>query len=279
MFLHVHARALAKLDGLRGLAIQRHARGIGARLRIGGGRDFTDAARQAFARRTPQLHQHRLADAHLTDARLGERDGDFAPGIAGQGIDGLSCGDGLPGFGQARRDHAVARREQARVRGLVAHQLVLRARGAVGGLLRIERRLADQFLRDQFAIAFEVAAEPRHLRLRGGDLQAGIAGIEFRQQRAAAHAIAGIDQALDQTAADAERERAFLAGADFAGIGTERGVRAARRLHHQYRASGFHRRFGFAAGGKRDRQYRHQHRNLRPVPHFAPSSRWSKLMN
>ena len=92
-------------------------------------------------------------------------------------------------------------------------------------------------------------------------------------------AIAGIDQALDQTAADAERERAFLAGADFAGIGTERGVRAARRLHHQYRASGFHRRFGFAAGGKRDRQYRHQHRNLRPVPHFAPSSRRSKLMN
>ena len=74
-----------------------------------------------------------------------------------------------------------------------------------------------------------------HFRLRGGGLQAGIAGIEFGQQLATAHAVAGIDKTLHHVAANAERERGFLACANFTCVGAESGLRAAGRMHHQHR--------------------------------------------
>jgi hypothetical protein len=49
-------------------------------------------------------------------------------------------------------------------------------------------------------------------------------------------AFTGIDVATDEVAADAECECAFLAGADLARIGDDRGIGAAARLFHQHRA-------------------------------------------
>src|SRR5690606_40996043 len=75
----------------------------------------------------------------------------------------------------------------------------------------------------------------RQLRARSLGLQALVARIELGQHLAGAHVLAGIDVAPRQVAADTERERAFLARADFAGIGRDRRPGAAARLYDQDR--------------------------------------------
>src|SRR5690606_36981933 len=89
----------------------------------------------------------------------------------------------------------------------------------------------------------------RQLRARGLGLQALVARIELGQHLAGAHVLAGIDVAPRQVAADTERERAFLARADLAGIGRDRRLGAAARLYDEDRTRPG-RFFVFAAAGR-----------------------------
>jgi hypothetical protein len=280
--LHVNAGALAQLDRIRGFTFQRHPRSVGAGLRIGSRRDLAHAALQQLAGGAPQLHHHLLAHADVADARFRQRDRDLTPVVACQRVDRLPRGDGLPGFGRARGDHAIARCMQARVGRLVAGQFVLRARGAIRGLLGIEGRLADQFLRHQLAVALQVAADADHFRLRGAGLQGGVARIELGQQLPLADAVADLGEASHQVATDPERERAFIACADVAGIRRRRGVGTRGGMHHQHRARRFRHGRLPAAGGERRQQCHSQHRTHvacalphDPTPRLVPLLDWS----
>ena len=71
-------------------------------------------------------------------------------------------------------------------------------------------------------------------------------------------AIAGIDQALDQVAANPERERAFLARMHVAGKSRPATDSAGLRLYHPYRPVRLGRRLGAATAGQH--QHRRQHR-------------------
>src|SRR5690606_5579835 len=120
---------------------------------------------------------------------------------------------------------------QAAVGDLVARSLEFGPRGAglsqrrgIRRLLRIAGGTADQLFPGQLRVALAVGAGTPQLALggsearpRGAFLQCQVAGIEFGQQLAGPDPVADIDQAAYQLAADAERERAFLAGADLAG--------------------------------------------------------------
>ena len=164
--------------------------------------------------------------AEIPDARFRQCDRDFATGVAGKGEDRLPGRDHLAGFGLAGGDHAVARRAQLRVAGLVAGDVQLRARGlglargrGLGGVLRIERGTADQLLLCEFRVTGAIGAARASsasaavdLRLGGLRLQAQVAGIEFGQHLAALDLVADIDLAPHQVAADTEREWRFPRG-------------------------------------------------------------------
>ena len=79
------------------------------------------------------------ADVEIADARFRQCDRDFAAGVAGQREDRLPGRDDLAGFGLAVGDHAVARRTQLRVAGLVAGDIQLRACGLAPGPRRRRR--------------------------------------------------------------------------------------------------------------------------------------------
>ena len=105
--------------------------------------------------------------------------------------------------------------------------------------------------------------------------------VSVGQQLAALDAVAGIDQALDQVAADTERQRALVACADVAGVRGRRGIGACRGMHHQHRARGFDRRLLPAAAGERRQQCHPQHRTHTacavphcPTPRLAPLLDW-----
>ena len=76
------------------------------------------------------------------------------------------------------------------------------------------------------------------MRLRGTGLRGEVAGVEHGEQVAGAHVRTDIHFAAHQLASHAERERALLAGADFAGIGGQGGFGATTGVHDQHRTPG-----------------------------------------
>ena len=144
--------------------------------------------------------------------------------------DRLADRDDLSGFGPRRRDHAVGVGLEIGIGELVAGE-VERAAGApeaafgfvVRRLLAVvfgDRRVAARLQR---GVAVEIGRGLRKtrggrgkLRLGALDLQAEVLRVEARDDVAHANAIADIDDALDDLAADAEAEIGFVAGADHA---------------------------------------------------------------
>jgi len=244
-----YARALAQFDLGQCFRGEADAGGIRTPLCIGGRGDLTDRAGQQLARAVPQFHLHRLAHLVITDVAFRQGDHDFAAAIGGQGEHGLPGADHLPGFGLAARDHAIGGRTQLGVLGLVtgpgqigAGGIGLALRRLEGSGLAVECGLADQLLFGQRGVALLVIAGAdqigfggRELRLRGTGLGGVVGGVQLGQQLALAHALAGIDMALDQVAPDAERQWAFLAGADLTGIGSHFLAGHGARVDHQHR--------------------------------------------
>ncbi len=151
-----------------------------------------------------------------------------------------------------------------RHRQLRAGALGLRLGGGEGGLLGIEKRLADQPPLQHFGVAVALGPGQRELGLGGAELGAhgvGLQGqiprIELCQHLALAHARAGVDEAARDLAADPERQRRLLARAHFAGKNLQR-RRRRLRLHHD-RGPG--RRAGVVIrSASRQRQHRQSER-------------------
>ena len=150
----VHARALAELGAGAG-GIEAHARGVGAGLRIGAGRQFADAAGDALAALGPKFHQHRLPDLEARVVAFRHADRDFAFAVRRERKHRLPRGPDLSDFGLATGDDAIGRRAQARVVGLVAGHVELRAHlahlrfgGLVGHVLLLVHRFADELALD-----------------------------------------------------------------------------------------------------------------------------------
>ena len=127
-------------------------------------------------------------------------------------------------------------------------------------LKELSRHLFERPIRQRFCPAGALC------ELRGLRLQAQVAGVEFGQQVAAMHGVADIHETPGEVATDAERQRAFLAGAHFAGESQCRRLRAAAGMHHQHRACRHRRCIGATAGGERRRQAQcHGQREWFPV--------------
>ena len=176
--------------------------------------------------------------------------------------------DDLARFGGNCSDDAILRRDERRVRGLIARDaqvrlrlLELRAVGVHRVALRVERGGADELLLEEMQVALVLGLREVVLVLRGGDLllrrlrlQADVRRVEPRQHLALAHVRAGIDRALDDLAADPEREIGFVARLHFAR--EHRGVAAAARddLREHDGARGIGDGFLLrATGGEQDR--------------------------
>ncbi len=203
----------------------RHAHGERPRDRIDRRRDLADLRAVRLLRFGDQ-HDHDLLGAgELRQARLRHRDRDLALGLARVPHHRLPCRDDLSRFGRDRRDHAVLRRNERRVRRLILRHgeiglrlLELRAVRVHRIALRVERRRTDELLLEQCLVAlvfgareFELVLRCCDLRPRGFGLQADVGRIEPRENLSLRHARAGVDGADDDLAGNAEREIGLVA--------------------------------------------------------------------
>ena len=87
---------------------------------------------------------------------------------------------------------------------------------------------------------------------RRGGREAQVLRVEAREQGPLAHRLAKLDRALDELAADAEREIGLVARADLAGIHMDRRSAAGADLAHQHRQGRRRRGLDVLAGGERE---------------------------
>ena len=162
----------------------------------------------------------RLGMASLFKPGLRQRDDCFLLAAMRQPRYGLTDRDNLSGLGEGRGDHAINVSLKIAIGELVAGELerALRARESALGL--IVRRLLEIELGDrrvtallQGGIALQISSSLRPVRgrrcklgLRALDLQLQVLRIESRDHVAGAHAVADVDGARDDLAADPERE-------------------------------------------------------------------------
>jgi hypothetical protein len=151
---------------------------------------------EALIRLRPQLHRNRLADLEAAEALLRQADQHFTLAIGGQGKHGLPGGHHLPDFHRTLGHHAVLRRTQHGVTGLVGRDVelgfdLLEAgfAGSVEVFGVVVLRTADHLTVHQGLVAITLGAHQVQVGFGGGDLGAGglqlqahVLGIELRQR-------------------------------------------------------------------------------------------------
>ncbi len=248
-----YTRALWPSSTRIGRRAEAHPRGVGARGRVGGGRQLAHHAREALAGFRPQFHRQLAADGEARQPLLGDADRDFALAIGGEQEHRLPGRDDLPRLGQALADDAVARGAQHSVADLVAGGRELRAGlahprlgGAQRGHARVVERAADQLPVDQVLVARKLGFRQRLVRFGGNQrrarslrLQARIGRIELGQRLAGTHAAADVHQSARQLAGHAEGQGGFFARMHLTRVGGDRAVPGRRPGHHRRPRRGF----------------------------------------
>jgi hypothetical protein len=105
------------------LPLVNEMRAAKVRIWIGGRRQLTNLPGEALVRLGPQFNGHRLADLEPPEALLRQADRHFALAVGGEGKHGLPGGDHLPDFHRTLGHHAVLRRAQHGVTGLVGRDV------------------------------------------------------------------------------------------------------------------------------------------------------------
>ena len=138
-------------------------------------------------------------------------------------------------------------------------------------LTAVERGLADEVLRLQFAKARGVGFGELPLRFAGTGGERGIGGIDAGQHLSRTYAGACIDQTFADLAGDAEGQRLFDPRADLAGIDIVVATPRLTDAHRQHRTQRLCFRRLATAGGKQE--CAQTERDQKPfAPHAAPRS-------
>src|SRR5690606_3151311 len=244
-----YARALPQLG--RHLALGKgDTGGESTRLRIRRWRHLAYAAGEALVGLRPEFHLDLLAYLETPEALFRQADRHLTLAIGRQGEDGLPGGDHLSHLDRTTGDHAILRRAQHGVVGLVARHVVLGLdllqAGLAGAILVldvVELRAADQIAPKQrlVALAFgahglQVGLGRCHLCTGGFQLQAHVLRVQLGKRLILLHPITDVHHALAHLAAYAKGQLRFIARADLARITVDQsGGRL--RLHHHGRAN------------------------------------------
>ncbi len=178
----------------------------------------------------PQFDRHRLTDLEAAEALLRQADQHFALAVGGEGKHGLPGGDHLTDFHRTLGHHAILRRTQHRVTGLIGRDVefgfdLFEAgfTGAVKVFGIVVGRAADHLPIHQGLVAIALGAHQVEIGFGGSDLGAGgfqlqahVLRIELGQRLIGLDALTFIDQSSADFAANAERQIGLVAGAHLA---------------------------------------------------------------
>ncbi len=240
----LHAGSHAQAYFVRAVQ-QGDARRVSARGGVGGGGQLTQPpAQMLLTLGGKQGDVGQRADLELAQAHFRHGNRHFAFAILRQLQHRLPGRHDLPDLGQDGRHHPGALGTQFGVGRLVARQPSLGNRRLQGGFLGVQRRLADEFFGEQFAVAVRFVLRQFQLRLGGIALQRRIRDIQPRQHLPGGNLLPDFHQSRRHLATQPETEWQLMPGAHVAVVLPDAGHGMLGNLQSEGGTRGWHRRRG-----------------------------------